>query len=589
MTDDADPTGRDAARIATVLAYVDAVRDRPRRSLDEEGFAPDWADRPAPHTVHPGARELPLPTATDTGATGTLAYALARATALKPAGPGPGTGLTLQRFATALQLTAGVLTRRWQIDWNGDADRRARLSGAAWGRGTPSGGANYPWELYWAAAPGLPVPPGLLHYASGRHTLERLSTGDPTSAIRAALPADPAADAGVPTGGYLICTLRPWKTAFKYGNFAHHVATLDIGAFLGSWSLLRLAADDPGGAAALPAFDESAVNALLGLDPGQESAYALLPLTWDPAERRAPRAGTVPPSGPAAAGPGRPRPREKSRSVRHIPAPAALLRATAATAATVSTSATAAAPSRPSASESLPSAAPAGRPVEPAGPAEAGLLLPDTTVPAADLADLFSRRRSSCGRLDPLAPLAAGDLAAALHCAAAAAAGGGREPLLRIRVLAQRVEGIEPGAYHYEPARRALVPVGSGTTRLTEPDYAMRNYSVAHAGAVVAFTWRPASDLATHGPHGYRRAHAEAGAAAQYLSLAAQALGLGCGLALGIDPRAVDLAVGGGEPEGDDAGRAPREARRDGELRTALCAFLGARMPGTADLDDRLL
>ncbi|MFE3761156.1 nitroreductase family protein [Streptomyces sp. NPDC059104] len=537
------------ARVVTVLAHLEAVRDRPRRALDDADFAPDWSDRPSPHTAHPGAEEFPLPTACPADGAGSLADALAYAltharsdTAAERGDP----GLTLRSFAGALHLTAGILSRRWQIDWNGDAARRARLPTAAWGRGTPSGGANHPWELYWVPAPGLPLAPGLLHYASGRHTLERLATGDATPAIRAALPGRTPP----PTGGYLICTLRPWKTAFKYGNFAYHVATHDTGAFLGSWNLLRRAAGDP--ATAVLDFDERAVNRVLGLDPGEESAYAVLPLAWHPDERRTPLPGTTPPPAPEGGGPGRPRPREQSRSPRSFPLLEALRHATTG----------GGPPTTPTATPRTPPSPPPPSPL---------LRLPPAVIPGADLAALLSRRRSAVGRLDPRTPLTAEDLAVVLRSAAAA----GERPLVRLRVIAQRIEGVRPGSYAYRPEQHALLRTGSAS-RLAPHDYALDNYAVAHAAAVIAFTWRPAPVLDALGAHAYRSAHAEAGAAAQHLHLAAQALGLACGLVLGTDLRAVDRAVT--DPADGEA-----------ELRTSLCAFLAPRLPGTATLDDRLV
>lgn len=532
----------DAAKVATVLDYVEAVRERFRRNMDDDDLPPDWSDRPSSHTVHPGAPEILLAPAAAEDLGGGLAHAVAHPTA--GGGPRGAPGLTLQSLASALQATTGLLSRPWQIDWNGDAPQRTRLPGFTWRRGTPSGGANYPWELYWAAAPGLPVPPGLLHYASGRHTLERIATGDVSAALHAALP-PAAADAPRPTGGYLICALRPWKTAYKYGNFAYHLATHDIGAFLGSWQLTQQAAGRSG--RAVLCFDEPAVNALLGLDPDRESAYAVLPLEWDPAEHRLARTAAPP------AGAVRPRPRERSRHVREFPVLTAMRHATAG--------------SRTGRSHA-PSA---GRHPVPRPP-EQPLRLPDTAVPAAPLSELLSRRRSAGGRLDPLAPLTAGELAVVLRCAAAASAGVDR-PLTRIRVIAQRIEGIAPGGYRYDPDEHALVAVGA-PPRLSQHDYALQNYAVAQAGAVIAFAWHPVPDLAAVGPHAYRVAHAEAGAAAQHLHLAAQAVGLGFGLVLGVDLRAVDRAVAGeGEPE----------------LRTSLCGFLGARIPGPAALDERLV
>ncbi|MET9469480.1 nitroreductase family protein [Streptomyces sp. NPDC006544] len=194
-------------------------------------------------------------------------------------------------------------------------------------------------------------------------------------------------------------------------------------------------------------------------------------------------------------------------------------------------------------------------------------------LPATPLSELLTRRRSAAGRLDPLGRLTAGELAAVLRCAAAADPAAGESPLTGIRVIAQRIEGVAPGAYRYEPDEHALVAV-QAAPRLSQPDYALKNYAVSQAGAVIAFAWHPATDIAARGPHAYRVAHAEAGAAAQYLHLAAQAAGLGFGIVLGVDLAAVDRAVAAeGEPE----------------LRTSLCGFLGVRLPGSAALDDRLI
>ncbi|MBT2468154.1 nitroreductase family protein [Streptomyces sp. ISL-66] len=535
--------GEEAAKIATVLDYVEAVRERFRRSMDDDDLPPDWSDRPSSHTVHPGTQEILLAPTSAEDLGGGLADAVADPTA--GGGHGSAPGLTLRSLASAFQATTGPLSRSWQIDWNGDASQHTRLPSGTWRRGTPSGGANYPWELYWAAGPGLPVPPGLLHYASGRHTLERLATGDVSAAVHAALP---TADAGAPrpTGGYLICALRPWKTAFKYGNFAYHLATHDIGAFLGSWQLTQRASGRPG--RAVLRFDEPAVNAVLGLDPDRESAYAVLPLEWDPAEHR-PARTTVPTAGQA-----RPQPWERSRHVKEFPVLTAMRRATA------------------GGGTGQPHAPSAGHRPMP-GPAARTVRLPDAALPATALSELLSRRRSTGGRLDPLAPLTADELAVVLRCAAAAAPVAGDRRLTRIRVIAQRIEGIAPGGYRYDPDEHTLIAAGAAP-RLSQQDYVLRNYAVAQAGAVIAFTWRPAPDLAAHGPQAYRVAHAEAGAAAQHLHLAAQAAGLGFGLVLGVDLRAVDRAVGGdGEPE----------------LRTSLCGFLGARIRGSAALDERLM
>ena len=543
----------------TVRRYVEAVRDRPRQPLDPERFTIDWSDRPSPHTRYPGAPRIALPPARAESVAGGLGHLLTDSHS--PCGQG---GLSADLFAGMLHLAAGPLSRRWQIDWNLDASRRARLQYAAWGRGTPSGGSNYPWELYWVAPPAAAVAPGLLHYASGQHVLERLVTGDLTKAVRTALPQGPSDDA---SGGYLVCTMRPWKTAFKYSAFSYQVATHDIGAFLGSWSALSRAVSVPYRAHLW--FDEPALNAVLGLDPAEESVHAVLPLAWRSGQGAGAAAGAGPRAAPAArygaGAPPRPSASQASSRTRGFPVADAVRRATVRML-----------PDRSRSDLLLPVAAPADCPPvaarSPAGELPTGaVVLPEPELPGTGLGELLSTRRSANGRFDPGRPLTAGELAAVLACGAAAP--GHR--LTRILVGVHRVEGVAPGSYQYDRDRHALIPSGpvhGAGPNLTEHHYSLQNYSVAQAAAVVALAWRTLTSLKELGPRAYRAAHADAGAGAQYLHLAAQAVGVGCGLVLGMDPRAVDEALAGDDPE----------------LRTTLYLFLGHRLPGAATVDDRL-
>ncbi|MFJ4518867.1 nitroreductase family protein [Streptomyces sp. NPDC088816] len=523
------------AAVEDVLGYVETVSGRMGTSLEPVG-----RDRPSPHTVHPAAARIMLPPA------GAAPMGDIRRALRDPAGhPGEDlSGIDGPWLSRALHLSAGTLSRRWQIDWTGHAAQRARAPSALWGRGTPSGGGTYPWELYWAPGPGLPIAPGVLHYASGPHALERLTTGDPTPAIRAALPDDP----GRHEGGFLLCTVRLWKNAYKYAELSYHLATHDLGALLGTWSALHRAR-------AVPYrhhlwFDEPALNRVLGLDPRQESVHAVIPLPWGGAGR-AESAGTAPQSPPVRRPPG-----EASRPTRAFARADAARRATAA-----------------------PAPVPSGPPADHRSPGSAtGFvpLPPEPCVPARDLADVLSRRSSAFGRMDPSRSLSMEELAVILRSGADGPHSAGLPRLTGLSVLARRVRGLAPGAYHYDRARHGLVPAagpGPGAADgLTQRHYAMQNYAVDQAAALVAFTWRPRPALETLGPRAYRAAHAESGAASQYVSLAAQSMGIACGIVLGMDARAVDDALGAD----------------DDDRRSSLCAFVGHLLPGTASLDDRL-
>ncbi|MFJ3835396.1 nitroreductase family protein [Streptomyces sp. NPDC090054] len=518
-----------AAR-ATTLAYVDAVHRRYRDPVQPDGFAPDWDDRPLAHTHHPGATRIALPLP---------------APAAAPT-PAPGGGRTLTTLAEDLRATIGVLARRRQIDWNRDLAEQSAPHTPRWGTGSSSGGGTHPLEVYWAAGPSAPVPPGVYHYACGLHALERLSTLDPAPAVRAALGPDGAADGH---DQFLLCTVRPWKNAFKYHNLAYHLATLDLGSFLASWELTSR--DRGAGHRPRLWFDEEALGGLLGLDPDEESVHAVLPLDWHTAGADASRpAPTAPPAV-------RPPHYERSRTVRRFSLADNVRRATA------------------QAPPAEPAPVPAPAPAPDVPPAVAGTTTPLPVAPGAPapgtaLATLAARTSSS-GRIDASRPLGAAALAAVLGAAFPhpPRSGGFVEAAVAVRAA----EGLAPGGYAYDPARHALSHLpGDPLPTLTRDLYGLDNYDVAGVPVTLVLHWHPERAVARHGPRAYRAANAEAGAAAQRAHLAATALGLSSGIVFGIDPVPLDEALGL-----TAAGR-----------RSQLCVFLGLPRPGAAALDGRL-
>jgi len=97
---------------------------------------------------------------------------------------------------------------------------------------------------------------------------------------------------------------------------------------------------------------------------------------------------------------------------------------------------------------------------------------------------------------------------------------------LEIYLVAARVDGLEPGLYHYIPGKHALQPVGSCT--LGElAGAALDQRSVAEAPAVVVLTGVFERTAAKYGDRAPRYVHIEAGAAGENLLLQAAGLGLG--------------------------------------------------------------
>lgn len=84
--------------------------------------------------------------------------------------------MSLNDLAAALALSFGV--QRWVHTATGDVPLKT----------SPSGGARHPIECYVAVRRVESLPPGIYHYASDAHRLERVRRGDPTARIRAWMP-----------------------------------------------------------------------------------------------------------------------------------------------------------------------------------------------------------------------------------------------------------------------------------------------------------------------------------------------------------------------------------------------------------------
>ncbi|MER7000319.1 nitroreductase family protein [Streptomyces sp. NPDC000410] len=524
------------------LDYVDAVHQRVRQPMQPPGFTPDWADRPLPHTHHPGAERIALPFPAD------LAPPFPADRAMRT-GTGQGV-LGLDELAADLQAAIGIAARRCHVDWDTAVEEMTSPRSARWGRGSASGGGTYPLEVYWSAGPSAPVPAGIYHYATGLHAMERLSSQDPTATVHAAL-GPGAADLG---DQFLLCTVRLWKNSFKYHNLAYHLATLDLGAFTGSWGLLCRDRDIAHHRRLW--FDESALNGLLGLDPDQESVHAVLPLPWGTSRRWTAPTAPVP-------GAARPPHHERSRTVRDFPLARAVLRATA------------------DAPVTAPVAAPAhtSRMTDPSDSTR-HVPLPRRAHPllAGRAAETLARRTSAFGRFDGARPLEADLLGAVIHEALttdpAPSANGEPVGLTGIHVVARRVTGLEPALYAYHGGDRHTLTraPGDGLSAVTQELYGMDNYAVSHAAAMLVLDWHPEQAVSTYGPRAYRAANVEAGAVVQRAHLAATALGLASGIVLGLDAVALDEALG-----------LPGKGRR-----SQVYLFLGHPQAGAAALDGRL-
>jgi len=197
----------------------------------------DWANQPEPFRTWAGAPVVELPLAADDR----------ESSWSNLHDPGAIAPCSLDRasLGSFLELALGVTA------WKEHGGSRWAL------RANPSSGNLHPTEGYALvpAAPGLP--PGLYHYLSRDHVLERRSKPSPASAeVLGRL---------LPGGAFLVGLASiHWREAWKYGERAFRYCQHDVGHALAS---LRYAAAALGWSARLleaPGDDD--VSALLGLD-----------------------------------------------------------------------------------------------------------------------------------------------------------------------------------------------------------------------------------------------------------------------------------------------------------------------------------
>jgi SagB-type dehydrogenase family enzyme len=177
--------------------------------------------------------------------------------------------------------------------------------------------------------------------------------------------------------------------------------------------------------------------------------------------------------------------------------------------------------------------------------------LPDLDRDGGGLFDALARRRSL--RAYAPRPLELGELAALLWAAAGVTArqegfafrtapsAGGLYPIEHY-VVANRVEGLEPGLYHYDVLGRALERLLGGDLRLQIARAALDQRVAAEAQAVFVWTAVLERSRWKYGERFVRYVLLDAGHIAGNVALAATALGLGsCQIAAFYDEEAAAL------------------------------------------------
>lgn len=144
-------------------------------------------------------------------------------------------------------------------------------------RFAPSGGALYPNEVYvYLKIEDLPA--GVYHYDVAHHRLVLLREGGFDSYLARAL--GNRYDVSACFGAVFVTSMF-WKNFFKYNNFSYRLQGLDAGTLIGQ--LLEVAKRFSFASGVYYQFLDRAVNHLLGISGQEESVYAVIPLSVEPA------------------------------------------------------------------------------------------------------------------------------------------------------------------------------------------------------------------------------------------------------------------------------------------------------------------
>jgi SagB-type dehydrogenase family enzyme len=460
------PLGARAAAEEPPPGALDAQRATRNTWRGPTGIGSWLAPRPLPFKPYPDAPRTSLPDARGV-ASRPLAETLRGFAPARAFRPEP---IALDTLAGLLRLTNGVTG---QVIGSDPVEYR---------RAAPSAGALYAGEVYVAAGRVSGLAPGVYSYAVAEHALLRIGEGPALAALARAIERpgvfENAACAVLLTNVFA-------RYAWRYGARGYRYALVDSGSI---GENLRLAAAAAGLGVASPfRFHDDALNALLGVD-GREEAVCALHAVGHAAQERG--------GEPARALVEKRHADVSLETVERYHEASKLVPG----------------------EDGPPPAAP---PPAPPAPAQDAVPLPrEAPEPARSVEECIRLRRSALGFRDEAIALDALGFVLAMARGPAMPAG------VELRVVAHRVAGLEPGLYGYHPAAHALEPLrrGSLARRMIRACLFQEMAGTAAAGFVGVGD--VAAAAARSGERSYRDLLLEAGATAERVYLAAEALGL---------------------------------------------------------------
>ncbi|MEW5764646.1 MAG: SagB/ThcOx family dehydrogenase [Acidobacteriota bacterium] len=222
----------------TIQAYHEASKHRPDSYADGPGYL-DWASQPDPFRTFTGAPSTRLPLG---GLRGRPGFGDIHSGSSEPAAPWGLSSLgAFLEHSLALSAWKALGRSRWSLRCN------------------PSSGNLHPSEGYVVWPGSGDLLPGIYHYLSLDHSLERRAAPEDVRSWRAAFG----------EGGFLVgLSSIHWREAWKYGIRAYRYSQHDAGHALAA---LRYAAACLGWRLRLlPDWGDGEIETLLGLDRGSD-------------------------------------------------------------------------------------------------------------------------------------------------------------------------------------------------------------------------------------------------------------------------------------------------------------------------------
>ena len=442
----------------------------------------DWNNQPSPFKIYPELEGIRLPTDLASSDVAALTALMA------PDGP-QDAELDLRRLAGLLYYSAGI-TKRGIVP-----------GGQIFFRAAACTGALYHIEFYLVCADLEGLEAGVYHFGPHDFSLRQLRQGDFRQTLASAAGNEPAV---VDAPAILVTSSVYWRNSWKYQGRAYRHSYWDSGTILSNLLAMGRAYRVP--LQVVTSFVDDEVNRLLGLDTSREAALHLVPVGRG--------AASLPATKPEIS----PLDLEVSPySAREVEYPQII-------------------EAHQSGSLATPVEAAGLRrgPPESAVENPAGRLVPLNPLTGGDLPDeliepVIVRRGSS--RRFRRDPITLAQLSAILERGSqdipADFLGIPGSGLTQAYIIANDVDGLQPGAYVYHSSLNALEQLKEGEFRQEAGYLGLQQELPADASVCVYFLADLNAILDRYGNRGYRMAQTEGAIRAGKMYLAAYALRLG--------------------------------------------------------------